>query len=202
VLIAMQAGAEFKFRAFVGVHPPPALVESLSVAVRQWMRRIGTQGVKWVSPQNYHLTLEFLGNVGASSAEALGDLLAEACRNLAPVELKVQGGGCFPDVLRPKVFFVKLQGSTEELLRLQGSVAEASRGFGEPRDGKPFEPHLTVARFDWLNREQLLHVKRICENPMETDLGSWRIDSVNLFRSESELGGARYQVLRSVRLEG
>lgn len=196
----MQTGAEFKVRAFVGVSPPPNLVESLSVAVRHWMRRIGTQGVKWVSPQNYHMTLEFLGNLSASGIEPLGERLEERAKGLTPIDLLVQGGGCFPDVTRPKVFFLKLQGSTEALFELQKRVAEATRGFGEPRDGKPFDPHLTVARFDWLNREQLGYVKRACENPAETNLGNWRIESFDLVRSELGPGGSQYQVLRTIRL--
>ncbi len=202
-MVAMQSsGTEFRIRTFVGVNPPPAVIDKLSIAARQWMRRIGTQGVRWVSPQNFHLTLEFLGDVHSGGIEQLGARLEEACKPFGPIEVVVRGGGCFPDILHPKNFWLGLQGATENLLALQRAVAECTRGIGEPRDGKPFEPHITVAKLEWMNRDQLGHLKRICENPAETDLGPWKIDQIDLVRSDLGPGGAHYQVLRPIRLAG
>ncbi len=193
-------GSEYQVRSFVAVWPPPELLERITDTVRRWMRRIGTTGVKWVSPQNLHLTLEFLGNVRASTLDDLRARLRSACGSFGAFEVEIAGAGCFPDPARPKVLWLGMRGEVERMRVLQRTAGDACKGFGEPRDGKPFSPHVTIARFDWLSREQIGHVRRIASDASESELGAWSVDAVTLMRSDLGSGGSRYTVLEKVLL--
>jgi 2'-5' RNA ligase len=194
-------GKEFGIRSFVALRPPEGVIARLTEISRRWARRLGTQGVKWVSSTHFHLTLEFLGNVPLASLDELKIRLREGCQGTGALELGLSGAGCFPDFSRPKVLWIGVTGDTEGLARLAMRVAEATRGFGEPRDPRPFAAHLTMARFEWLSREQISHVKRIADRPEESDAGCWRADSLLLVRSELRPGGSVYETLDTVPLE-
>lgn len=198
----MHSGQEFQVRTFVAVWPPDEVRQKMEETVRRWARRLGTRGVKWVSPQNFHLTLVFLGNVRAGALETLKQRFRSSFLGIPPIEVHVSGAGAFPDLNRPKVLWIALRGNLEALAVLQARAEESAKGFGEPRDSKPFSPHLTVARFEWLDREQLDFVRRLASRPEETDFGSWLVDSVKLMRSDLGPGGSKYTVLETVRLGG
>jgi 2'-5' RNA ligase len=195
-----MVGQEFGIRSFVAISPPAQAKERLEDAVRKWTRRIGTQGVKWVNPANFHMTLEFLGSVRHSAVDDLRARLRGFLSRTPVVECALSGAGCFPDPARPKVMWIGLTGDLAKLDELRAAVEEATKGYGEPRDEKPFHPHLTVARFDWLSREQIGFIRRACENKEETDFGPWRVDRVDLMRSELGPGGSKYTVLESIEL--
>jgi 2'-5' RNA ligase len=97
--------------------------------------------VRWVGPETFHITLQFLGET-----EKLDEVRAALQRvRGAPISLSVRGTGFFPNPKSPRVFWVGIE-SDEHLQKLASSIAEVLQPLGFKRDAGPFKPHLTLAR--------------------------------------------------------
>jgi len=97
--------------------------------------------VRWVGPETFHVTLQFLGETKKLSA--IEAALCEV-KGLA-IRLTFRHTGFFPNPKSPRVFWVGIE-SGEELQELAKSVGDALRPLGFERDKGPFRPHLTLAR--------------------------------------------------------
>lgn len=106
--------------------------------------------VKWVRPENIHVSLKFLGEVDDSRTTELQTALQRAAGRGArsearPLMLQITGFGVFPDYHRPHVLWA---GVTPEpgLELLQHSVEQAFAPLGFPTEARAFRPHVTLAR--------------------------------------------------------
>src|SRR5947209_14928511 len=102
-------------------------------------------GVRFVRPEGLHVTLKFLGEVSEERAERT----VEALRGVraSPFELELRGTGFFPNEKRPRIFWVGLHAHPADALgQLATQVEEACAVVGFPREQRPFQPHVTLAR--------------------------------------------------------
>jgi 2'-5' RNA ligase len=105
----------------------------------------GIPGARWVPPENYHLTLRFIGEIEPWRAEEVDSALA-AIR--APrFDLALAGIGTFEKAGRIQSLHVPAEKS-ETLTRLQGKVETALQRIGLEPERKRFAPHVTLARTD------------------------------------------------------
>ncbi|WP_270938213.1 RNA 2',3'-cyclic phosphodiesterase [Falsiroseomonas oryzae] len=105
----------------------------------------GIPGAKWVPPENYHLTLRFIGEIEPWRAEEVDAALA-AIR--APrFDLALAGIGTFEKAGRIQSLYVPAERS-EALARLQGKVETALQRVGLEPERRRFAPHVTLARTD------------------------------------------------------
>jgi RNA 2',3'-cyclic 3'-phosphodiesterase len=97
--------------------------------------------VRWVGPETFHITLQFLGETEKLDAiqQALQPVTA------APLRLAFRGTGFFPTARSPRVFWVGMQ-ADENLQSLVDAVGETLHPLGFKREAGPFTPHLTLAR--------------------------------------------------------
>ena len=117
-------------------------------ALEPLRRRREQLPVKWVRPENIHISLKFLGEVDdAREAELRAALKQAAGARGEPrsLTLQVRGFGVFPDYHRPHVLWA---GVTPEpgLELLQHGVEQAFAPLGFPPEGRPFRPHVTLGR--------------------------------------------------------
>jgi len=101
-----------------------------------------------VRPENIHLSLKFLGDVGEGREPELRAALQQAAGARGeprPLTLRITGFGVFPDYHRPHVFWV---GVTPDpgLELLQHGVEQAFAPLGFPSEARAFRPHVTLAR--------------------------------------------------------
>ena len=97
--------------------------------------------VRWVGPETFHTTLQFLGETKKLD-EIRHALQGVGC---APVKLAFRGAGFFPTPKAPRVFWVGIEGDAH-LQELVTAIAQALAPLGCTRDQGPFTPHLTLAR--------------------------------------------------------
>jgi 2'-5' RNA ligase len=125
-------------RLFVGL--------SFTNKIRQRLGHLasGLENLRWVQPENYHLTLRFIGDVSAQDAFDL-DLILGAIGS-EPFNLKFCGLGYFGKAEKPRSIWVDIA-PNEALFRLHQKVERGviSAGFGA--EGRKFKPHVTLARF-------------------------------------------------------
>lgn len=200
-------------RCFVAVELPAEVKARIE---RQTARlRSGSADVKWVPPENLHLTIKFLGGVPQAEAPGLADILREAVRGTEPFEVEVAGAGVFPGVKSPRVFWIGFKDPESRLSGLARRVEDALEQAGYPREQRSFTPHLTLGRFREARGrsretgpgkgEAMAGAKRLAEELATLEgvvFGKIRLENISLMRSELSPGGARYSRLASIRFGG
>jgi 2'-5' RNA ligase len=131
-------------RCFVALELPPE-AQAAAGEVLGELKRTGAD-VKWVRPQNLHVTLKFLGEVEDSRAPELGQALETACAGTPALELGLAGAGAFPSPQRPQVVWLGLRGQVAELAELAGRIEAALAGLGFAPENRPFKAHVTLGR--------------------------------------------------------
>jgi RNA 2',3'-cyclic 3'-phosphodiesterase len=131
-------------RLFVALSPPPEARQHLAAALASV--RTDNDGLRWVEPAAWHLTLAFLGQVEESALPPLTERLGRAARRHSVLHLAFTGAGAFGSRRRARLLWVGVRGDREPLRRLAGSVDAAARRAGIATEDRPYRPHLTLAR--------------------------------------------------------
>lgn len=147
----------------------------------------------WTTSASWHLTLRFLGETADERIEALGTELKSVVSGFEAPRLRAMEVGCFPDVRRPRVLWVGMRDKNDQLKPLQRQVEELARQQGFEPEKRPYQPHLTLARFR--SQKGVFTVPKIVEahRNFRTELTPAR--EVNLYRSVLGREGARHEAL-------
>jgi 2'-5' RNA ligase len=139
-------------------------------------------------PDKWHLTLRFLGDVGAVSRDrVLAEL--DATDPGPPFRVRWGGLGAFPNPRRATVLWVGLEEGAAQLAALAAVVEEAVEAAGFPPEDRPFRPHLTLSRIR--PHQDVTALLDGCPS-----LGvAMPVDRVVLYRSHLGRGGARYEAI-------
>jgi RNA 2',3'-cyclic 3'-phosphodiesterase len=126
-------------RLFVALDIDAAIRERIT-AFRNRLRPLAPD-VRWVGPETFHITLQFLGETQEL------DEIRHALQTVhgAPISLAFRGAGFFPHANAPRVFWVGIE-SDSKLQTLVTGLARALAPLGFERDTGAFTPHLTLAR--------------------------------------------------------
>lgn len=153
----------------------------------------GGDAVRWVRPENLHVTLRFLGEIGRAEIPALVEHVRESVGELAPFRLELGGVRPFPSAQQPRVVALELE-PAERLVALAGAVERGVGRAGFEPEARPFRPHLTLGRV----RE------RGAPGGAAPAEGSPRcaVQEVVLFRSQLQRSGATYTPLERLALGG
>ena len=102
---------------------------------------------RWVKVDNIHLTVIFIGNIGAQDVPAIGDEVKEVSSEYAPFHISLRGLGVFPNPRRPRVLWVGLDCEIERMTRFRDDLQNRLKPFGLKEEKRSFRPHLTLGRF-------------------------------------------------------
>jgi len=162
-------------RLFVAVVPPDAQGTELDAAIGA-----RDEQLRWVPPQQWHLTLVFCGEVDERVVPELTERLARAARRTDAFPLSLNGGGSFPrQATRARVLWTGLHGDTATLARLAERCAAAARRSGISLEDRAFRPHLTLARA----RRDTADVRDYVTG-LSTYAGTpWQVESIRLVHS-------------------
>ena len=128
-------------RCFVALDLPTPVCNYLAgLAVR--FEKKGN--VKWVPPDQIHLTLVFAGDVTEATVDALREVVRTA--PFPALSLSLQGLGHFPPRGEPRVVWAALGGDLEALTTLQAWLEQQAQRLGVPREKRGFVPHVTLGR--------------------------------------------------------
>ncbi len=105
----------------------------------------GIQGARWVPPENYHLTLRFIGEVPPHVAEEI-DLALAALRG-QQLDLTMAGVGTFDKGGRANTLYIGVD-RNPRLEHLQNKIETALQRVGLEPERRRFQPHVTLARLD------------------------------------------------------
>ncbi len=153
------------------------------------------EAVGWVVPENFHLTLRFLGEIPEDAIASIALGLQAAVTGFEPIPLTLARATAFPRRDRPSVLVLEapVPDALADLVdRVDASLRPSGLG---PRD-RPFRAHLTLGR---VKTRGPLGPREIRPFP-EPESVRWLADRVVLFRSFTDPSGARYVALHEERL--
>jgi 2'-5' RNA ligase len=101
--------------------------------------------LRWTPPENWHVTLQFLGPVDESRIPDIEAALSRAASRCSAAEIRASGIGAFPEERRARVLYAGVARS-QALLDLQSQVEAELNGLGFPGEDSDYHPHLTIAR--------------------------------------------------------
>lgn len=179
-------------RLFVGIEL--SSVARLKVAeVQDRLREVATrQGVRFVRPEKIHLTLVFLGDLPDESVDVIDVACRPACQTHLGFSLTAKGLGGFPDLRRPKVLWVGVEGDLERLRFLHADLARSLSDHAEVED-RDYSPHLTLARISPGSKEVGWLARGVSESLGEETIAQWSVSEVVLFESTAD---GRYEAVR------
>lgn len=157
-------------RLFVSISLPSTVTKLLTEINPQ------KEGVRWLTPDQMHLTLSFFGNVSNPTEEILKTKLIDF--EWRPFFLPICGLGKFPSKGAPDILWVGVGSGHPHLFQLHKRVQEAALGAGLHLELRPFHPHVTIARCRSVSLESIrpflkkhetfdagmIHVESFCLN--------------------------------------
>lgn len=182
-------------RAFIAIEIDPQLVRRISAVVADLRPRIA--GIRWVSQNNFHLTLKFLGNIEENKIELIAAALELALRPFPRFTINAKGLGVFPDLRRPRVLWIGLEG--KKLLELASKVETALDPLGFLPEKRGFQPHLTVGRWRQFDRSSTKFADEL-EKWQGHEFGESTVAEVIFFQSELKREGVIHRPLKVVTL--
>ena len=186
------------FRAFIAIDLPESVKSFLSEA-QEALKSYGF-GVKWVQPQNIHLTLKFLGDTATADTDKIAEAMTLAAMNCPIVSLTAKGIGVFPNVRRPRVIWAGLNGRVQTLANLQQTLNAHLANLGFATDTRAFKSHLTLGRVK--GKIALDKMIAAIDNLKEFGSESFETREVILFKSELRPSGAVYTRVQAIALQG
>ena len=123
-------------RLFTGLELPQIVVGQIALA------RGGVAGARWLEPDDYHVTLRFIGDIDARTAHDVAETLDDIRRSAAPV--RFDGLGWFGGA-KPRAIVARIRPEAE-LMELQAEQERRLRRVGLPPETRKFMPHVTLAR--------------------------------------------------------
>lgn len=191
---------EKSIRSFVAIELPAEFKAALG-SVEDNLRAGHYPFVKWVNPSGIHLTLKFLGNIDPEKTIDITSALTEVAHRAFPFHLELGGLGVFPNLRRPRVVWVGIEGDIERLAALQKEVESALVPLGFPAESRPFSAHLTLARL----REGISPGERenfgelVGSTAFHSEL-AFEVNAIRLMRSQLSPTGAIYHCLAVIAL--
>jgi 2'-5' RNA ligase len=134
-----------RIRTFVGIDLGKGIRERI-VALQETLAGAGTE-VKWVEPENLHVTLLFLGEVDERELPAVCRVVGEGAGTLAPFRMSVEKAGCFPTPRRPRILWVGVGEGAQGLCALHDALEGPLLELGcYRREERQYTPHITLGR--------------------------------------------------------
>jgi 2'-5' RNA ligase len=168
-------------RLFAGLEIPQQASLALS------MMRGGLPGARWIDPENYHITLRFIGDIDDRLASEVDGLFDQV--NRRPFDVRFGEIGFFGG-RKPRAIIVTVD-PVAQLVELQADLERLLRRVGLEPEGRKFTPHVTLARLRDSSPHQVADYLSARGAVFATP---FRASRFVLFSSKASVGGGPYVV--------
>ena len=176
-------------RLFTGVEVPPAVGQSLA------MMRGGLPGARWIDPENYHLTLRFIGDIDDALACEIAGMLGRVHRQA--FDLRLDGLTSFGG-RKPRAVVATLA-PVAPLMELQAEHDRLLQRLGLEPEGRKYTPHVTLARLRDSSSRQVAEYLAARGHYRSS---SFAVSRFVLYSSRASVGGGPYIVEEAYPLAG
>jgi len=187
-------------RAFIAIELPKEIKDYLGKLQNQ-LKTSGAD-IKWVEPQNIHLTLKFLGEIDDVLLAKINEIIQAAASGRNEFYMRLTEVGAFPSISSPKVIWVGIDEGDKEVKGIAAELEENIAKIGMPKESRAFSSHITIGRSkSALNQVKLLQLlKELAGKPAEENL-RFAVKKIFLFKSTLTPKGPVYEILKNVNLK-
>lgn len=133
-----------RLRTFIAVDLGKTIRDRI-ITLQETLARTGTE-IKWVEPENLHVTLLFLGEVDPRQVINVCRMVQDCASKQPAFPLSVETVGCFPNERRPRVVWVGVGEGAQELCALHDALEGPLQELGYRREERRYTPHITMGR--------------------------------------------------------
>ena len=180
-------------RIFFAVELNVELRQALSQLIDELKQEPWGHRVRWVYPENLHITLRFLGTTSPVLIPALVEHAHRATKKIASFPLQLHNIRFFPSPTAPRAIAADII-PTSELFELANALEEVAANLGFTPETKPYLPHLTLGRIVHHYTPNLREDLKLNASPM-------RVDEIVLFNSEKTEYNQIYTPLEYISLQ-
>lgn len=187
-------------RTFIAADIPPTIQKSIQLCMDDLRSTIGNSSVRWIPVHNIHLTLKFLGDISEARLDSLSRVLLTEADSHSAFDISISGLDSFPNSKRARVLYIGIQASAG-LDALQRRIEAACARVGFESESRPFSPHLTIGRVrQRIPSSDQIRIRKTLNDTKIDSLGTARVDSIHLYKSERKPSGSVYAKLFSAPL--
>jgi RNA 2',3'-cyclic 3'-phosphodiesterase len=166
-----------------------------NVALQLSLMRGGLPGARWIDPENYHITLRFIGDVVRRTGDEIVNALQRTRRE--PLQIRIVGLDAFGGA-RPHSVHACVE-KTRSLIELQAEQERIMRRLGLKAETRRFAPHVSLAR---LRHAKAVDVAHYLALRGSLALPPFDVRRIVLYSSRASTGGGPYLVEEAVPLIG
>jgi 2'-5' RNA ligase len=187
-------------RTFIAIELPENIKNSLA-KLQEQLKAIGTD-VKWVQPQNIHLTLKFLGERDDKKVKQISEILDEVAKNHQTFQIQINALGAFPNLNSPRVIWVGIDQGDVETKNIFKDLEDLICKVGIPKEDRPFSSHITIGRTrSSMGKEKLAQAITILGEKIGNVNLIFTAGTITLFKSTLTPKGPIYEALKVVNLK-
>jgi 2'-5' RNA ligase len=179
------------YRTFLALPLSELFLAELTEVIQQAQSKL--QGIKWVLPEQVHITLHFFGKTSEQEIQRIRELVSPLTACYPPLHLGLEGIGVFPTAHKPRVIWVGVVGETSVLSRLQGEIENALGKANFLLEDRSFRPHATIGRVKDSRQTGKQAIGEIAS--IKTELRT--INKITLFQSMLSPQGPHYESLET-----
>ena len=183
-----------KIRTFIAYKVSEQAREEL-IGVQGKLKKYNKKAhVGWSSSRGFHVTVEFLGEIEPHVVEQVKEILHEIANSFHGFSFWLDRLDGFPNKARPRVITMRVEEEKRTSHALHEELIQKLREIGLGKDDHPWKAHITIGRNRGEARIDGLET-------IEFEKVVWKVDSVELIKSDLQSGGPRYTVLESYSLQ-
>jgi len=185
-------------RAFIAIEIDPPHKEKISALISHLKK--SNADIKWVTENQMHLTLKFLGNIEQENVQKISDVLKTIAAVFSAFNIQFSQIGAFPNHERPRVIWLGIEKGSEALRLLNNKIECELEKIGFQKEKREYKSHLTLGRVKSLkNISGLSRLINEAEFQFQDEI---KIDRLILFQSTLTSKGALYTPLTQQSLVG
>lgn len=183
-------------RIFIGINFSDSTREEIERSLKPF-KKIATP-IKWVKPENVHLTLKFIGEVSPEKYSQIEEVFTNNDFNVGAFDLEIAGFGKFGRGRELNILWVGIE-KNETIKNLYQRIEDTLAKIGISKEKRPFKAHLTVGRnkknfnfkplFELLDKNADVHVTK------------FRVNAFQVFKSELFSTGPVYTILKEIAVD-
>ena len=187
-------------RAFIAIELSQEIKSTLSI-LQQSLQKTKAD-VKWVEPQNIHLTLKFLGDINEAQLNQISGILDEAAKLNPAYSIRISELGAFPEIENPRVIWAGVDHGDSQTKQINRILEKRLSSIGIPKEKNEFSAHITIGRVrSGKNRIKLSgELKRLNVGFTGKEL-QMQVSKILLFESKLSPKGPAYAPLKEANLK-
>lgn len=187
-------------RTFIAIELPKHIKDALG-SLQQELKACGAD-VKWVDPDNIHLTLKFLGEINEDKLAKVIRILFDIAEDNHAYSVRLASLGALPKPNFPRVICVGIDKGQIETKKVAKGIEEKLEKIGIPRENRAFVSHITIGRMKSpSNRERLVQELQKKTGYFKGRNMEFMVERITLFKSTLSPKGPIYETLEAASLK-